>query len=65
MMNSVNNNARLSILSQACTGNWVLAPYPHLVIENALDAQLFAELEATFPADSLVVDACPVADTWS
>jgi hypothetical protein len=42
----------------------VLEPYPHLVIENALDAALFAELEATFPDDALIVNERAVADTW-
>jgi hypothetical protein len=42
----------------------VLEPYPHLVIENALDPALFAELEASFPDDALIVNERPVADTW-
>jgi hypothetical protein len=55
---------RLSILSNAQKSDLVLEPYPHLVIENALDADVFAELEATFPADDIVVDGRPVRDTW-
>lgn len=57
-------NNRLSILSKASGCDLVLEPYPHLVIENALDAALFAELEATFPEDAMVLNGRPVADTW-
>lgn len=60
----MNFNNRLSILSKVSSSDLVLSPYPHLVIENALDATLFAELEATFPDDSLVLDHRLVADTW-
>ena len=55
---------RLSILSNASSMDLVHEPYPHLVIENALDPALFDELEATFPDDALVVNERPVADTW-
>jgi hypothetical protein len=55
---------RLSILSNARSTDFILDPYPHLVIKNALDAEVFVELEATFPEDSVIVNGRPVADTW-
>ncbi len=55
---------RLSILSNAAAADLRLDPYPHLVIENALDADVFAQLAAEFPADDTVVDGRPVKDTW-
>lgn len=61
-MVSVRN--RLSILSNVRNTDFILDPYPHLVIKNALDAEVFAELEATFPEDSVIVDGRSVADTW-
>jgi len=54
----------LSILSNACSADLRLQPYPHLVIENALDPTVYARLEAEFPADDLVVDGRQVKDTW-
>jgi hypothetical protein len=55
---------RLSILSNASRADLRTEPFPHLVIENALDPAVFAELAASFPADDLVVDGRPVKDTW-
>jgi hypothetical protein len=60
----MNFGNRLSILSKASSSDLVLEPYPHLVMENALDAALFAELAATFPDDAMVLNGRPVADTW-
>lgn len=57
-------NRRLSILSNASTSSLMLDPYPHLVIRNALDPDIFAALEAQFPADEVVVNRRPVKDTW-
>lgn len=54
----------LSILSNASKADLRLDPYPHLIIENALDAAVYAQLEAAFPADNLVVDGRQVKDTW-
>ena len=54
----------LSILSKASAAHLKLQPFPHLVIEDALDAQVFAQLEAAFPADELAVDGRTVKDTW-
>jgi hypothetical protein len=55
---------RLSILSNASRADLRLEPYPHLVIENALDPAVFAALQATFPADEVVVNGRPLRDTW-
>lgn len=57
-------NRRLSILSNASESSLVLDPYPHFVIRNALDPEIFAALEAQFPADEVVVNKRPVKDTW-
>ena len=55
---------RLSILSNASKADLRLDPFPHLMIENALDPEVFAELAASFPDDDLVVDGRTVKDTW-
>lgn len=55
---------RLSILSNARKAHLQLLPFPHLIIENALDADVFAELAGSFPDDALVVDGRAVKDTW-
>lgn len=54
----------LSILSRVTPEHLVLEPYPHLVVEDALHPDIFAQLFAAFPADELVVDGRPVKDTW-
>jgi len=63
-MTAMTTTNRLSILSNASRADLRLEPFPHLVIENALDAAVFAQLEAAFPADDLVVDGRAVKDTW-
>lgn len=55
---------RMSILQNATRSDLRLEPYPHLVIENALDASVFAELEASFPSDDVVRNGRPEAETW-
>ena len=55
---------RLSILSRASAADLRLEPFPHLVIEDALPPEVFAELFGSFPPDELVVDGRPVKDTW-
>jgi len=57
-------NKRLSILSNAKPEHLRLHPFPHLVIENALDAEVYAELNANYPSDALVVNGRPIVDTW-
>ncbi|WP_341676584.1 2OG-Fe(II) oxygenase [Niveibacterium sp. SC-1] len=58
------NGNRLSILSNAARSDLVLDPYPHLLIENALDPQVFAQLAAHFPEDDIVRDGRPEAERW-
>jgi hypothetical protein len=54
----------LSILSNVRASDVLVDPYPHLVIRNALDPEIFAALEAQFPADDIVVNQRPLNDTW-
>jgi hypothetical protein len=58
------DSQRLSILSNASMADLRLEPYPHLVIQNALDADVFAKLASTFPADEVVVNGRELRDTW-
>lgn len=60
----MNAGSRLSILSNAARTDLRLDPFPHLIIENALDAEVYAELARSFPSDELVVDGRPLKDTW-
>src|SRR5690349_12571835 len=46
----------LSVLAKASPAMVRLHPYPHLVIENALDPALFAALSATFPDTGLFLE---------
>lgn len=48
-------NNRLSILSNATQSDLLLAPYPYLFVENALDRDLLAQLEAEFPRDCVIL----------
>ena len=58
------SSPRLSILSNAGAADLKLEPYPHLIVRNALDADVFEQLQRELPSDELVVDRRPVADTW-
>jgi hypothetical protein len=60
----MNGVPRNSILSNVKPQDLNLDPFPHLIVENALDAEVFAELEATFPSDQLIVDDRTMQDTW-
>lgn len=55
---------KLSILSKVDAADILLEPYPHVVVSNALDGDLYAELEHTFPADEIVADGRPVRETF-
>ncbi len=55
---------RLSILGNASRSDLILTPFPHLLIENALDAEVFAQLASCFPDDERVRDGRPEAETW-
>lgn len=54
----------LSILSRASKADLRLEPYPHLVITDALDPEIYAQLEREFPADEVVLNGRPAKDTW-
>lgn len=54
----------LSILSKCSIADLRLEPFPHLVVENALDPALYEQLESCFPSDALIVDDRPIKDTW-
>jgi len=58
------DRSRLSILSNAATSDLVLEPYPHLIIRNALDKEVFDALQATLPAAEQILDGREKKDTW-
>lgn len=58
------NRNRLSILSNACAADIHLEPYPHLVLEDALDADVFSRLASTFPSDETIANGREILDTW-
>lgn len=58
------NRQPLSILSRAAIADLRLEPYPHLVIEQALDPAVYEQLDREFPADDVVLDGRPAKDTW-
>jgi hypothetical protein len=54
----------ISILSRAAKADLVTQPYPHLVITEALEPGLYAQLAAQFPADEVILDGRSRKDTW-
>lgn len=54
----------LSILSRASRVDLVTQPYPHLVIQNALAPEVYAELEAHFPKDEIILHGRAAQDRW-
>jgi hypothetical protein len=54
----------LSILSRAAKADLVTEPYPHLVITEALDPQVFEQLSNQFPPDDTILDGRVAKDTW-
>ncbi|MDP9835272.1 hypothetical protein J2T09_000013 [Neorhizobium huautlense] len=48
-----------SVLSQASTPHMRLDPFPHLVIENALPAEDYRRLQASFPPMEAIVGSSP------
>ncbi|MEZ5490775.1 MAG: hypothetical protein R3F50_10695 [Gammaproteobacteria bacterium] len=57
-------NPRLSILSNAAEEDVILEPYPHLVIKNALDKEIFQQLKAEQPGVDIVLNGREKKDTW-
>ncbi|WP_286264215.1 hypothetical protein [Thalassotalea atypica] len=55
---------RHSILANATSSEIVLTPYPHIVIKNALDPEIFNRLSAEFPDVETVLDGKQKKDTW-
>ena len=55
---------RISILSNVKSTDLQTDPYPHLVIRNALDSEIFSELNSQFPDPEIVMDGRAKADTW-
>ncbi len=55
---------RLSILSRVSKADLVLDPYPHLVITDAIDPDVYAQLEHEFPNDDLILNGQVAKDTW-
>lgn len=58
------STSRLSILSNASELDIRTEPYPHLVIKNALDKEVYEQLENEYPDPSLVLDGREKKDTW-
>lgn len=56
--------SRLSILSNASSLDVKTEPYPHLVIKNALDPEVYAQLEAEYPDPAIVLNGRDKKDTW-
>jgi hypothetical protein len=55
---------RLSILSNAAKINLEKLPYPHIVIKDALDKDVYLQLEAEFPKDEIILNGRLAKDTW-
>ncbi len=58
------NSKHLSILSKVSSADIVHDPYPHIVIENALDDALYQELFESLPSEELVLDGREKKNTW-
>ena len=56
--------SRLSILSNAEPTDLKTEPYPHLVIRDALDPEIFTELNSQFPNSETVMNGRDKLDTW-
>ena len=56
--------SRLSILSNASSLDVKTEPYPHIVIKNALDPDVYAQLEAEYPDPAVVLNGRDKKDTW-
>uniref|UniRef100_UPI003F6B9DE1 hypothetical protein n=1 Tax=Pseudomaricurvus sp. TaxID=2004510 RepID=UPI003F6B9DE1 len=56
--------APLSVLSKATKAQVKTTPYPHIIIENALDPELFETLQNSLPPAETIMDGKPQKDTW-
>lgn len=57
-------NSKLSILSNASSVDIKLEPYPHLIIKNALDPDIYAQLEKQYPDPQIVLNGREKKNTW-
>jgi hypothetical protein len=64
MSKGINMNSRLSILSNASRADLITEPYPHLVIRNALDPDIFNQLAKEYPDPAVVLNGREKKDTW-
>src|SRR5262249_54543069 len=46
--------AMTSVLGRSATATLELLPFPHLIVDNALDADVYAQLVALFPSIEMV-----------
>jgi len=51
-----------SVLHNVGRGDVVMEPFPHVVVDNALEPELYARLAATFPAAEVIVDGREVTN---
>lgn len=58
------SNSWLSKLSNATEEDVVIDPYPHLVIRNALDEEIFQQLKDEQPSVDIVMNGREKKDTW-
>ncbi len=58
------NKSCLSILSNAKSTDIRLEPYPHIVIENALEDSVFQQLQTTLPGVEIILEGREIKDTW-
>ncbi len=58
------SSKNLSILSKVSAADIIHEPYPHIVIENALDDALFQELLESLPPEELILDGREKKNTW-
>ena len=53
----------ISILSRASQADLVTTPYPHLIINDALAPEVFAQLAREYPSDEIILDGREAAET--
>jgi hypothetical protein len=51
-----------SVLHSVRRGDVVMEPFPHVVVDDALDPELYARLAATFPPADVIVDGREIAN---
>lgn len=56
--------SRLSILSNASSTQIIESPYPYIVVNDAVDKDLFAQLASEYPDPSVILAGREKKDTW-